>query len=59
MDYGHKCSVPGCTGNADTFLPKKPDPRGAWLTFFYEKIPVKFDTHLFICSNYFTKDSFE
>ena len=59
--YGRNCSVPGCTGNADTFysLPKEPNTRRAWLMFVYEKIPVKFDTQLFICSNHFTKDSFE
>ena len=38
MDYGGKCSVLGCTGNADTFhnLPKEPDTWRAWLMFFYE-----------------------
>ena len=44
MDYGRKCSVPGCTGNADTFqsLPKEPNTRQA-VMFVYEKIPVQFD----------------
>ena len=47
MDH-RKCSVPGCTGNADSFynLPKEPDTRRAWMVFFYEKIPVKFDTFI-------------
>ncbi|XP_078123328.1 uncharacterized protein LOC144528549 [Sander vitreus] len=61
MSHGRKCSVPGCTGNGDTShsLPKEPDSRRAWLMFLYKKIPVKVDTQLFICSNHFTKDSFE
>ena len=61
MDHGRKCSVPGSTRNADTFhnLPKEPNTRRAWLMFVYEKIPVKFDTQLFICSNHFDKHSFE
>ena len=44
MDYGGKCSVPVCTGNADTFhnLPKELDTLRVWLMFFNEKIPVKF-----------------
>ncbi|KAL1004808.1 hypothetical protein UPYG_G00050880 [Umbra pygmaea] len=61
MNHGRKCSIPGCTGNGDTFhsLPKEPNTRRAWLMFVYKKIPVKFDTQLFVCSNHFTKDSFE
>ena len=61
MDHGRKCSVPGCTGNADTFhsLPKEPNTQRAWLMFVYKKIAAKFETQLLICSNLFTKDSFE
>ncbi|XP_035849305.1 cyclic AMP-responsive element-binding protein 3-like protein 2 [Sander lucioperca] len=61
MSHGRKCSVPGCTGNGGTChsLPKEADSRRAWLVFLYKKIPVKFDTKLYICSNHFTEDSFE
>ena len=61
MSHGRKCSVPGCTGDGDTShsLPKEPDTRRAWLMFLYKKIPVKFDSQLFICSKHFTTDSFE
>ena len=57
MDYGGKCSVPGCAGNADTFqsLPKKPNTRQA-VMFVYEKVPVQFDPQLHICWNHFTED---
>ena len=61
MDYSHKCSVPACTGNYDTFqsLPKEPNTRRA-VMFVYEKIPVQFDPQLHIqSSNHFTEDSFE
>ena len=60
MDH-RKYSVPGCTGNADTFhnLPKEPDTRQAWLMFIYGKIPIKYDTKLLLRSDHFTKDSFE
>jgi len=60
MDHGRKCCVPGCTGKANTHsLPKEPNIRQAWLLFVYEKIPAKFDTQLFICSEHFTQDSFD
>ena len=43
MDYGGKCSVPGCTGNAEAedfqSLPKEPNTRRAVMVV-YEKIPV-------------------
>ena len=41
-DYGRKCSVPGCTGNADTESLKEPKT----VIFVYEKIPVQFDPQL-------------
>ena len=52
MDH-RKCSVPGCTENADTFqsLPKEPNTRRD-VMFVYEKIPVQFDPQLHICLNH-------
>ena len=44
MDHGRKCCVPGCTGKANTHLPKEPNIRKAWLLLVHEQIPAKFDT---------------
>ncbi|XP_067282054.1 uncharacterized protein [Pseudorasbora parva] len=59
-DHGHRCYVPGCSGEVRTFhtLPTDKKCQQAWLMFIYNRIPERFNAKLFVCSAHFNADSF-